>query len=88
MHYQCILHYEKLILTLQDGGSPPNQLVDRRTVNVMVVLEPPVFGQPVYAVTQPEDDYSAEVTNTLFRFVASYPALPMFRFLVGIIDDT
>lgn len=46
---------------MQDGGSPPNQLVDRRTVNVMVVLEPPVFAQQVYAVTQPEGDYSAEV---------------------------
>ena len=50
--------YEYII---QDGGSPPNQLVDMRTVNVMVVLEPPVFGQQVYAVTQLEGDYSAEV---------------------------
>lgn len=46
---------------MQDGGSPPNQLVDMRTVNVVVVLEPPVFGQQVYAVTQPEGDYSLEV---------------------------
>jgi hypothetical protein len=46
---------------MQDGGSPPNQLVDMRTVNVVVVLEPPVFSQQVYAVTQPEGDYSSEV---------------------------
>ena len=48
---------------MQDGGNPPNILVDSRTVNVMVVHEPPVFAQPVYAVTQPEGDYSTEVTN-------------------------
>ena len=48
---------------IQDGGSPPNQLVDRRTVNVMIILEPPVFAQQVYAVIQAEGDYSAEVTE-------------------------
>ena len=47
---------------MQDGGGPPNQFTDSRSVTVAsAALTAPVFGQLVYSVTRPEGNYTMMV---------------------------